>query len=723
VWGLLLAAIGLVTIIALVSQTQGRLSEAWSRLLRQGFGVGALPVALLMIAGAVWLLFGDSLRQRVQVRWQFIVGLELFFFAGLGLVHVLAAGDPQELARMGRYGGYVGWSLAELLVPLFGSIVSILFLSALMVVGVLFATGTSWRLVAWRGQWLVAHLGKQLRSAVAQRQRTVRRPAPAPEAVPSATPTRDVTIEQSSPPDTAVAAPAAPAQPEPARRPKSRKRSKKRASSASLPPLDLLATDKSTGGDDADARMRAEIIEETLSAFGIPAQVVEWNRGPSVTQFGVEPGYIEKKDRQGKMRRYKIRVSKILSLTNDLALALAAAPIRIEAPVPGRAIVGIEVPNADKTVVGLRGVLHSKEFKRFDSPLRIALGRDVSGSPVVADLATMPHLLIAGATGTGKSVCLNSIVASLLFQNTPDELKFIMVDPKRVELSNFNGIPHLLSPVVTDMEKVISALRWLVYEMEDRYATFAKAKVRNLAAYNRAAAKNGRDPIPMIVVIVDELADLMLAAADDVERMLCRLAQMARATGIHLVIATQRPSVDVVTGLIKANFPARISFAVTSQVDSRVILDTTGAEKLLGRGDMLYMAPDSPKLQRIQGCFVSPRELKALAAFWRDSIIEEEEEDEDVPPWEESDFVEDDSDRKVVEEAIEIVREHDHASTSFLQRQMRIGYPRAARIIDRLEEMGVVGPQESGGRSREVIHEADAAEGSEEPVEADAEES
>jgi S-DNA-T family DNA segregation ATPase FtsK/SpoIIIE len=481
-----------------------------------------------------------------------------------------------------------------------------------------------------------------------------------------------------------------------------------------VPSLDLLVADEADSGDDTDARHKAEIITETLDAFGIPAQVVEWHRGPVVTQFGVEPGFIERLERDGTTRRIKIRVNKILSLTNDLALALAAAPIRIEAPVPGRSIVGIEVPNDVKSVVGLRGVVEAPAFRKARSGLSVSLGRDVSGEAVVADLAAMPHLLIAGATGSGKSVCLNACIVSLLYQNTPDQLKLLFIDPKRVELTRYNGIPHLLAPVVVDVDKVISALRWVTREMERRYKEFAEAGIRDLAGYNSTARKRGVDALPKIVVVIDELADLMMAAPEDVERTICRLAQMARATGIHLVIATQRPSVDVVTGLIKANFPARISFAVTSQIDSRVILDTPGAEKLLGRGDMLFMAPDSPKLQRIQGCWVSDREVEDLVSFLRRQWAEEitaavEEMDEQAAPWDDMEAEEDISGDKLVQQAITLVRQHEQASASFLQRQMRIGYPRAARLIDELESLGIIGPAESGGRSRSVLDAEDGA--------------
>jgi len=321
---------------------------------------------------------------------------------------------------------------------------------------------------------------------------------------------------------------------------------------------------------------------------------------------------------------------------------------------------------------------------------------------VVADLGSMPHLLLAGTTGSGKSVCLNAIIASLLFHNSPAQVQLLLVDPKRVEMTKYNGIPHLMAPVVTDIEKVIVALRWVAREMERRYEQFSQAGARNLEGYNKLARSKGLERLPYIIVIVDELADLMLAAPEDVERTLCRLAQMARATGIHLVIATQRPSVDVVTGLIKANFPARISFAVTSQVDSRVVLDTPGAEKLLGRGDMLFMAPDSPKLQRIQGCYVADKELDGLIAFWRSQALQEPDKFSQPVPWEEMALAANDPDDALLQQAADLVRQHRQASASFLQRQMRIGYPRAARLIDRLEQLGLIGPAEVGGRPRAI---------------------
>jgi S-DNA-T family DNA segregation ATPase FtsK/SpoIIIE len=708
-WGVALVALGLVTAISLFTSAQGKLSEAWALFLRRIFGVGAYPVALLMIAVGVLITLSDTARARVLPHWKTVVGAESLFFCLLALIHALARGDGLALARAGRYGGYIGWTLSDFGTALIGRTLTIILFALLAFGSVLLATNTSWATVRWRVQWALSWVGVRLRAAIERTRTSISKPA---ELAPRRQP------ERVSPALQVV--PEGPAEPVSAPNPKPRtplsapvKRSERKPARrdatpvpVGLPSLDLLVPDEVGTSDDADARERAQVIEDTLGAFGIPAQVVEWSRGPVVTQFGVEPGYYEKQDREGEVHRFKIRVSKILALSNDLALALAAAPIRIEAPVPGRALVGIEVPNAEKTLVGLRSVLESKQFAKIRSPLRVALGRDVAGEAVVANLGAMPHLLIAGATNSGKSVCLNAIIASLLFQNTPEELKLLMVDPKRVELTNYNGIPHLLAPVVTDVDRVIVALRWLTREMDRRYARFAEMGVRNLAGYHKLAERQTLEPLPFIVLVIDELADLMLAAPEDVERTICRLAQMARATGIHLAIATQRPSVDVVTGLIKANFPARISFAVTSQVDSRVVLDTPGAEKLLGHGDMLFMAPDSPKLQRIQGCFASDKELEALVAHWRAQATVSEA-DEQPAPWDGMEADEEDSDDELLQQAIDLVRDHQQASASFLQRQMRIGYPRAARIIDQLEKLGVVGAPETGGRSRSVLSTVD----------------
>jgi len=696
VLGVLIATIGAITLVSLLSVDEGAVTAAWTSLLSQAFGYGVYPVALLVFLGGLWLLFYDELQLPVRLHWQTVVGAEAAFVLLLGLVHILTAEDPMTLARQGRAGGYIGWALWQSTVPWMGRVVSALVVSVLTAVAAAVAAGVSRQAFAWRVRWLWAQIGSRLRRGItARRVRRIAASAGDARSVAQAEPT--VVWGEATPRRASRAGSVREHLPEPR--------------AGALPPLDILMPDLLGTDDEAGIRHQAQVIEETLSAFGIPAQVVEWSRGPAVTQFGVEPGYVEKSD-----RRYKVRVSKILALQNDLALALAAAPIRVEAPVPGRAVVGIEVPNAETTVVGLRGILESEAYTRMRANLKIGLGRDVSGGAIVADLARMPHLLIAGATGSGKSVCLNALIVSFLFQHTPESLRLLLVDPKRVELTKYNGLPHLIAPVVTDAKKTVAALRWLTREMESRYKTFAEVGARNLADYNRIQRKRREVPLPMIVMVIDELADLMLAAPDDVERTICRLAQMARATGIHLVIATQRPSVDVVTGLIKANFPARISFAVTSQIDSRVVLDTPGAEKLLGHGDMLYMAPDSPKLQRIQGSFVSDREIDALMSWFerqqaaQPSASSESTQSTKAPPWEGME-AEADADDDLLEQAAELVRGRANASASYLQRQMRIGYPRAARLMDELEERGLVGPKREGGRSRIVIgHESGESE-------------
>ena len=474
---------------------------------------------------------------------------------------------------------------------------------------------------------------------------------------------------------------------------------------------DILDASLSTEITEEDLAERARIIEDTLNAFGVPVTVVEVNKGPVVTQFGIKPGYVVRKVR-GEEKRMKVKVSKIQSLSNDLSLALAASPIRIEAPVPGRDIVGIEVPNQAISMVTLRSILESEEFEALQAPLKIALGQDVSGRAVAASLARMPHLLIAGATGSGKSVCVNAIICSLLFQYTPDDLKFILVDPKRVELTVYNGIPHLINDVITEVETVVAVLGWAVKEMETRYKKLEKVGVRNIDAYNERMKSASKPKMPYTVIVIDELADIMMMAPDDVEKLVVRLAQMSRAVGIHLVLATQRPSVNVVTGLIKANFPSRIAFAVTSQVDSRVILDTPGAEKLLGRGDMLFRRPDSSKLARLQGAFVSDSEVHRLVRYWRGQRGVATETSElavepaiQRPLWEDV-VAQSKTQAKrdaLYDEAVRVVQESGRASTSLLQRRLQIGYTRAARLIDMMEADGVIGPDLGGSRGREVL--------------------
>lgn len=486
---------------------------------------------------------------------------------------------------------------------------------------------------------------------------------------------------------------------QPARKPK-RRTAKPAARPTTLPSYELLIADSGRYGmGEGDTNTLQAAIEETLSDFGVPVAVVHVESGPTVTQFGVEPLYTEQ---SGKRR--KVRVNRIANLADDLALALAAPSVRIEAPVPGRAYVGIEVPNLSKTVVSMRGILESGAL-RTDGKLMLALGRDTAGAPVVMDMARAPHLLIAGSTGSGKSVCINTIIMSLLMQHGPEALKFIMIDPKMVELPGYNGIPHLLGKVITDVNQVMGALTWLLLQMEDRYRLFRALGVRNIDAYNELARQRKRGanalaPLPYMVLIIDELADLMMTAAEDIERQICRLAQMARATGIHLILATQRPSTDVVTGLIKANFPSRIAFAVTSSIDSRVILDTPGAEQLLGRGDMLLMRPDSAKLGRVQGCLVVDEEISDVVNFWKQAVPSDGQ--PVVPPWNGLMDKQDDE-NEIVNDAMDVLRGMRNCSTSMLQRKLRIGYPKAARLMEQLEDQGIVGPDMGGGQGREVL--------------------
>ena len=462
-----------------------------------------------------------------------------------------------------------------------------------------------------------------------------------------------------------------------------------------LPSVTLFKAAPAVELSQTDVRAQAKVIEETLASFNIQSRVIEVSSGPTVTQFGLEPAP-------------GVAVNRILARQHDLSLRLGAASLRLEAPVPGRRVVGIEVPNRSGQTVSLRELFESDQWMKARSKLRLALGRDVSGEAVVGDLAKMPHLLIAGATGSGKSVCINTIVASLIYQSTPDELQFVMVDPKMVELVGFNGIPHLRMPVVTDMETVVGVLKWVVKEMERRYGLLAARSARNIEAYNKSVEGDPtQKKMPFLVVVIDELADMMMIAGDEVERLICRLAQLARAAGIHLVVATQRPSVDVITGLIKANIPTRISFAVSSHIDSRTILDSAGAEKLLGRGDMLYLPQDASKPIRLQGAYVGDDEMKALVDFWT-RLGKPSYTDDDKREIEALNAKDDEDGDDLFEKAVAVGVQYRKVSASLLQRRLGIGYPRAARLVDLMEERGVIGPSEDG-RSRELIDVGPAA--------------
>lgn len=687
----------IITLLSLLSLTEGSFSDWWANLFKQLFGWGAIPATILLGVLGGLLTFGRLRDEEYAIPFDIVIGVELLFVVCLSLIHLLASNQEQALylAQTGAGGGFVGWGISNFLVDLIGWSATGL---VLLVIGIA-ALGMSLRLsitdaAYWAdliGEWAQRRLGNLQETELSQPHLD-----PTDEVPPKSRKKQKKSAKSQTqrPP---LSTPSMTAEAAIAVMPKARH---------ALPPLELLSPPAKDPARSANARYQAQIIEETLYGFGVPAEVVETNQGPTVTQFGLKLGTIERKLPDGNIVQQRIRVNKVVSLSNDLALALSAAPIRIEAPVPGRPLVGIEVPNTEKTMVSLRGVLEEASFKKGKGALRVALGKNVSGHGISASLSEMPHLLIAGATGSGKSVCLNALICTLLFTHTPDQIRFLMIDPKMVELTSFNGIPHLIAPVVTDFEQVVGALAWVTREMERRYKLFASAGARSIGGYNRKVGAKG-EQLPYIVVVIDELADLMIMAPDEVERHICRIAQMARATGIHLVIATQRPSVDVVTGLIKANFPTRIAFAVTSQIDSRVILDTPGAERLLGRGDMLYMASDSPKLARLQGCFVSDAEIHNVVNYWKaaraSSSVEADGSAATDPsslPW--ADILAEADKDELLEEAVKLIIEEDRASTSLLQRRLGIGYPRASRLMDQLQEEGVIGPAD-GSRPREVL--------------------
>ncbi|MDY6917313.1 MAG: DNA translocase FtsK [Chloroflexota bacterium] len=484
-----------------------------------------------------------------------------------------------------------------------------------------------------------------------------------------------------------------------------------------LPSISALERTPEVEPVQVDTERGTRLIEEALASYGVEGKVVQVNVGPTVTQYGIEPGWVRKykeikeKDKDGNIKvrleevsKTRVKVERISSLANDLALALAAPSIKIEAPVPGKSMVGIEVPNSVAGVVTLRSIIESAAFQKLKSKARLplALGKGVAGEAVVADLAKMPHLLIAGQTGAGKSICIKSVISSFLLHANPDELRLLLVDLKRVELIDFNALPHLVSPVIVESERAMGTLKWLLREMERRYDKLAGMGARDIDSYNRNPRVSER--LPYLVLVIDELAEMMSAVPDEAERSICRLAQLARATGIHMIVATQRPSVDVITGLIKANFPARLSFAVASQVDSRTILDVAGAEKLLGRGDMLFLPPDAPKPKRLQGSFVSEADIERLVSFWishcpRDARVPKLMDEEPKATTSSDEGVPEDP---IFEKARRLAQEHTRISTSFLQRRLGIGYPRAARLMDLLEEQGVVAAGEPG-KSRQVL--------------------
>ncbi|MBC7227920.1 MAG: DNA translocase FtsK 4TM domain-containing protein [Thermoflexales bacterium] len=700
--GYSLLVVAALTVLALFSAQRGALLGFWIQLLGRTFGWGVYFVPFFMGAVGLYLVLRRFGERAPRPEPEQVAGTLMLFLAFLVTAHFLGLWltrlPPQTLADRGYGGGHLGRSLATYLVEGMGGAGTVLVLLVTWLLGIFFVLGVSpAEMVRAGASWL--------------QQRREPRPRPRPAPPPPAVPARPAAPSAPSPRPATAPRPV-PVQPPAPAAGVSPPRVLGGGTLWQLPPVDQILEPGSEQDLNQEViRQQVRIIEETLASLGAPVKVKEINRGPVVTQFGVEPLFVA--NSRGKETR--VKVAKIASLADDLALALSARSIRIQAPVPNKGLVGIEVPNEEVALVALRDIIESEAWEQVSSPLRLALGQDVSGAPYVTDLRAMPHLLIAGTTGSGKSVCINAILTALLLQNTPDDLKLLMVDPKRVELTPYNGIPHLLVPVVVDMERVVGALGWVLREMDSRYRQFAAVGARDIVDYNERAVPAHPDlkRLPYIVVVVDELADLMMLAPQETEKAICRLAQMARATGIHLIIATQRPSVDVVTGLIKANFPARIAFAVASSVDSRVILDMPGAERLLGRGDMLFMPPDSPQPIRLQGAFVSDAELQRLIGYWKGVApppapapmpagpagetrpVQLPLRPDLAPP---PPLFEDD----LIPDAVAVLLAENRASVSLLQRRLRIGYTRSARIIELLEEKGIVGPPQPGTQFREV---------------------
>jgi DNA segregation ATPase FtsK/SpoIIIE, S-DNA-T family len=704
--GFLLLAGLLVLAVALQA------SGSAMHLLRGGlvglFGLGVVFVILAALVAAAELL----MPWIETMTWGRGLGIALLLAASLGLLHLSAGGS----------GGSVGRAEGEALRSIAGTAGSILILAAVFLGGLVLAFDISFRetIGALREHYLANRpepkpvlKGKKPAEVWNARNQVVRTETAEPVLVPIngvASPNRPSAPPATTPSpelESAVAALQQPIEEEPV--PISRRKAAEPALTVvpggdevastlvedeiqrvwikpDLTLLDTVTVRKERLHDEIKANIK--LIESTLGSFDVEATVIGVNSGPSVTQYELQPGH-------------GVPVRKITALQNDLALALSAA-IRIQAPIPGKPALGIEVPNKATSLVTLREIIQTPTFQNDQTLLSLAIGTDVSGNTVVGDLTRMPHLLIAGATGSGKSVCINALIAGMLFQATPEELKYILIDPKRVEFSMFQDMPHLLVPVVTESDHATSALRWAVAEMETRYKLFASHTVRNIADFNGRAPEMGLNPLPYIVIVIDELADLMMVAAGEIEELICRIAQLARAVGIHLLVATQRPSADIITGLIKANIPSRIAFAVSSSIDSRVILDETGAEKLLGRGDMLYLPVEAGRATRLQGVFVSDREMKAIIDFWKAQGKPQYQEEifnvEATVSWVKEGMKRD----PLFAKGAHVVATEGRASVSLLQRKLNVGYTRAARIVDQLADQRVIGPYE-GSKSREVL--------------------
>ncbi|MEM7113426.1 MAG: DNA translocase FtsK 4TM domain-containing protein [Chloroflexota bacterium] len=680
--GLFLFLFAVLTLLGLINLIAIQWVQIWTGFLRQAFGWGTFPLFLSLAAiGIHWLL--NQVERPYQIRPKQVLGFELALLALLPLSYQLSSATLPDAYR-GLGGGLFGWALAAPLLDFLGPIMTALIYLSLFAWGVILIIEYRWESFLAALEQLADQLevwGEQVAPKEKVRRETAVRPTPRPAPLPRPAPPPTDIIEPDPEPDT----------PSPRR-------------SRKLPPFALLDKLMQAGSNPAEIERKKKIIEQTLTDFGLPATIPmnEIRQGPAVTQFGIVPGYIKRDGPDGQVREQKVRVSQIRSIQRDLALALSAPRLRVQSPVPGRGVVGVEVPNDAVDLVTLRSLVESAPFRRLKSPLAVGLGRDVSGDSVAVDLAKLPHMLIAGTTGSGKSVCINALISCLVFNNPPEKLKLVMIDPKKVELIRFNGLPHMIGNVEVEADRAVGVLRWLTAEMDRRYELFTKTGARNLNGYNRKMGKKKDAQLPYMAVFIDELADLMHTYPGDVERTLCRLAQMARATGIHLVVATQRPSTDVITGLIKANFPARLSFSVASSTDSRVILDTVGADQLLGKGDMLFLPSDAPAPIRVQGAFVSDGEIERIVEFWHKALPDAEPMS---PPWETliaKHALLDETDM-LLEAAIELAQKQDYLSTSFLQRRLRLGYPRAARLMETLHEMGLVADPKKGGKTRKSL--------------------
>jgi len=729
--GLTLLVLGAMTLIALTLPGEGALTSWWTGVFSPWFGTMRWVAPFLLLLAGWWLEWGPGTRPGSG--W----GITLL---GLLITYAGIAGAAQVL---GVSGGRIGRGLATLLTDLFSAPGAFVLLIAIAILGVIIGFGIPLRQLAkpavgtarWMGTTAAASLKRTpgdedavakvpatgAAAATATNGRGKEKsvavgPGPSPgqtgvwddataipAAVPSAAP-NSATFAPARGVSGAVAATTLLVRPlrdlddvtDAADSPPTKDRVE-----YVLPPvttLDDIAIPLHAGGDETAHLLVEDIIVKKLASFGIPVRVVGRNAGPVVTQYEVQPAA-------------DVKLSRIEALSDDLSMALAARSLRIEAPIPGKQAVGIEIPNKEFNVVALRRILEELDFKASGSTLTFALGRDVAGKAQAVDLAKMPHLLIAGATGSGKSVMVNALITSLLCEATPDDVRMILMDLKRVELAAYNGLPHLLVPVITEPDRAKAALKWAVNEMEARYRRLAGASARNIRAFNDTRV-DPEDKMPYIVIIIDELADLMMREGKNVEDPIVRLAQKARATGIHMVLATQRPSVNVVTGLIKANFPSRIAFAMASQIDSRTILDTPGAEDLIGRGDMLYQPSDLPRPMRLQGVFVSDAEIARVVDHWKDQIDDPHYDMAIIDTGDEGtgsvdDLADEDADR-LLPDAIEVIREYDRASASLLQRRLKVGYARAARMIDQLEARGYIGAFD-GSNARAVLRRDDTS--------------